>query len=105
MIFVYPDGKRRELEAKEGQSLLDIAQANGVPIEGACEGSMACGTCHVLVDPDWLGRLPKSSTEESDMLDLVYGLTRRSRLGCQIRLTADLDGLVVALPGETRNMM
>ena len=98
VTFIHPDGKRVELTVKIGESLLEIAQAHGIPIEGACEGSMACGTCHVIVDPAWTAKLAKPSDEEQDMLDLVYGLTRRSRLGCQIRMTPELDGLVVALP-------
>jgi 2Fe-2S ferredoxin len=105
LTFVHPDGKRVELTAEEGQSILDVAHANDIPMEGACEAQMACGTCHVIVDASWADKLPKPSEEELDMLDLVYGLTKRSRLGCQIRLTAELDGLVVALPAETRNMM
>jgi 2Fe-2S ferredoxin len=105
VTFIHPDGKRVELTVEVGQSLLEIAHANGIPIEGACEGFMACGTCHVIVDPAWAEKLARPSDEEQDMLDLVYGLTRRSRLGCQIRMTPELDGLVVSLPAETRNMM
>jgi 2Fe-2S ferredoxin len=105
MTFINPGGKAVEIEAEEGMSLLDIAHANGIAIEGACEGCMACGTCHVIVDEAWFKRLPKIEDEELDMLDLIYGLGRTSRLGCQVRLTAELDGLVVRLPGETRNMM
>lgn len=105
MTFVDPQGGRRDIEAEEGMSLLEIAHANGIPIEGACEGVMACSTCHVIVDPAWFPKLKAPSEDESDMLDLAYGLTRTSRLGCQIRLTAELDGLVVTLPAETRNML
>lgn len=105
MTFIDPQGNRREIEAEEGMSLLEIAHANGIDIEGACEGVMACSTCHVIVDPEWFPKLRPSSEDESDMLDLAYGLTRTSRLGCQIRLTADLDGLVVTLPAETHNML
>ena len=76
-----------------------------VDIEGACEGSLACSTCHVIVDPEWLPKLTAASEDEEDMLDLAFGLTHTSRLGCQIRMTNELDGLVVKLPAATRNMM
>jgi 2Fe-2S ferredoxin len=105
MTFIDPQGSRREIEAEEGMSLLEIAHANGIDIEGACEGVMACSTCHVIVDREWFAKLQPPSEDESDMLDLAYGLTRTSRLGCQIRLTAELDGLVVTLPAETHNML
>ena len=105
VIFIEPNGARREVTSPIGRTLLSIAHANKIPIEGACEGSMACSTCHVIVDPEWIGRLKEASEEESDMLDLAYGITKTSRLGCQILLTDELDGLVVTLPRETRNMM
>lgn len=105
MTFVLPNGTRREVTSPAGRTLLSIAHANKIPIEGACEGSMACSTCHVIVDPDWYARLKKASEEENDMLDLAYGITKTSRLGCQILLIDELDGLVVTLPQETRNMM
>ncbi|MEQ9448692.1 MAG: 2Fe-2S iron-sulfur cluster-binding protein, partial [Rhodospirillaceae bacterium] len=76
-----------------------------IDMEGACEGSMACSTCHIIVEKDWVPKLPAPSASEEDMLDLTYGVTRASRLGCQIALTAELDGLVVRLPASTRNMM
>lgn len=106
MTFIVPDGARREIEAEEGATLLDIAHDNDLEdeIEGACEGCMACSTCHVIVDDDWYAKLPPPSDEESDILDLAVGLTPTSRLGCQIHLTADLDGLVVRVPGEHRDM-
>ena len=84
---------------------MEIAQSNGVDIEGACEGGMACSTCHVIVDPDWFDRLEPASEEEEDMLDLAFGLARTSRLGCQITMTDELDGLVVRLPNETNNLI
>ncbi len=105
VIFVENSGERREIEAPAGKSLLDIAHANNIDIEGACEGVMACSTCHLIVDPDWYDKLKPASEEEDDMLDLAFGLTKTSRLGCQILLTEELDGLVVKLPVETRNMM
>ena len=105
VIFVEPNGTRREIIAPAGWSLLDVAHDNGIAIEGACEGSMACSTCHLIVDAEWYARLKPPSEEENDMLDLAYGVTRTSRLGCQIVLTDALDGLVVQLPAETRNML
>ena len=105
VIFVEPNGVRREVDAQVGRSLLQIAHENGIDIEGACEGVMACSTCHLIVDAEWYDKLQLASEEEFDMLDLAYGLTSTSRLGCQILMTEDLDGLVVNLPLETRNMM
>jgi 2Fe-2S ferredoxin len=106
MVFVSADGKtRKEVKAKAGQSVLEIAHDNDVDLEGACEGSMACSTCHVIVDKAFYARLPKPSEDESDMLDLAFGLRPTSRLGCQIELTDAVDGLIVQLPGRTVNMM
>ena len=105
VIFVEQNGKRKEVNAEAGATLLQIAHNNSIDIEGACEGVMACSTCHLIVATEWYDKLIPASEEEYDMLDLAYGLTRTSRLGCQIILTKDLDGLVVRLPAETRNMM
>jgi 2Fe-2S ferredoxin len=105
MTFITPDGKRLEVEAPLGLSVLEIAHRNSIDIEGACEGSLACSTCHVVVDPDWYGKLEPAREEEEDMLDLAFGLTKTSRLGCQILMTPTLDGLTVRLPAATRNMM
>ena len=105
MTFIDPDGTRHEVEAPIGDSVLDIAFRHGIDIEGACEGAMACSTCHVIVDPAWYGKLEEKCEDEEDMLDLALGLTRTSRLGCQIVITEALDGLVVTLPDETLNMM
>ncbi len=105
ITFIEADGNRREFDATEGDTLLDVAQENGIDLEGACEGSMACSTCHVIVDGEWYGRLEPTSEEEADMLDLTFGLSPTSRLGCQINLTAALDGLVVSLPAQHRNML
>ncbi len=106
VIFISADGtERREVEAPDGLSLLDIAHRNDIDIEGACEGNMACSTCHVVVDHADFGRLTPPSEEEEDMLDLAYGLQRTSRLGCQIRMRPDLDGLTVRLPAGSRNLL
>ena len=105
MTFIVRGGVRREVDAPVGFSVLDIAHRHGIDIEGACEGQMACSTCHVVVEEAWFGRLPAPSEEEEDMLDLAFGLTRTSRLGCQIVITETLDGLVVRLPESTRNLL
>jgi 2Fe-2S ferredoxin len=105
VVFIERNGTRRELSAPADTTLLRVAQSAGLDMEGACEGSMACSTCHVLVDPDWVARLPAPSTAEEDMLDLTYGVARNSRLACQITLSPELDGLIVTLPAATCNMM
>ena len=105
MTFIQRDGSRREVEAPVGLSVLEIAHRNDIDIEGACEGSLACSTCHVIVDPEWYELLKDATEDEEDMLDLAFGLTQTSRLGCQIIMTEELDGLTVRLPLATRNMM
>ena len=104
ITFVNKDGTRKEVDAPLGLSILEIAHQNNIDLEGACEGSLACSTCHVVVEPDWFEVLPEASEDEQDMLDLAFGLTHTSRLGCQILMTEELDGLVVRLPSATRNM-
>ena len=93
------EGRRTTCEGDRGDSLLTTGQAAGMPLEGTCEGQMACSTCHVIVDPDWFDRLEPASEEEEDMLDLAYGVEPTSRLSCQIVLTPELDGVSVRLPG------
>src|SRR6188768_4171617 len=93
-----------EVEARPGERLLEVAQADGQPLEGTCEGQMACSTCHVIVAEKDFARLPQASEEEEDMLDLATGATRTSRLACQIVLTEALDGLTVHMPPEHRDM-
>ena len=105
ITFIEPNGNHREVEAEIGDTLLTVAHKNEIDIEGACEGVLACSTCHLIVDPDWYGKLMPADDDEDDMLDLAFGLTQTSRLGCQIEVTDELDGLVVSLPVETRNMM
>lgn len=104
MTFVQPDGSRLEVEAPEGLSVLEIAHRNKVALEGACEGSLACSTCHIVVAPEWYDKLKPASEDEEDMLDLAFGLSSTSRLGCQIIFKQELDGLVVSVPAATRNM-
>jgi ferredoxin, 2Fe-2S len=105
MTFIERDGTRREVEAELGLSVLEIAHQYGVDIEGACEGSLACSTCHVIVDPAWFRKLAAPTEDEEDMLDLAFGLEQTSRLGCQIVMTRELDGLVVRLPAGSRNLL
>src|SRR3984893_16003422 len=105
MTFIERDGTRREVDAPRGLSVLEVAHKHGVDIEGACEGSLACSTCHVIVDAEWYELLKEATEDEEDMLDLAFGLTKPSRLGCQIIITEELDGLTVKLPQATRNMM
>jgi ferredoxin len=95
----------KEVEATPGQLLLDVAWAARQPLEGACEGVMACSTCHVIVDAEDFARLPPASEEEEDLLDLAAHATRRSRLACQVLLTADMKRLTVKVPPEARNWM
>jgi ferredoxin, 2Fe-2S len=105
MIFVDRDGSWREVDAPLGESVLAIARRHDIDIEGACEGSLACSTCHVIVDPEWYELLTEASEDEEDMLDLAFNLTSTSRLGCQIVITDELDGLTVRLPAATRNLL
>lgn len=103
--FVSADGaKLREVDAAPGERLLDIAQADGQPLEGTCEGQMACSTCHVIVAAEDFAKLPAASEEEEDMLDLAAGVTRHSRLACQIWLSEGLESLTVRMPGIAHNM-
>lgn len=103
--FVSADGSQvSEVEAPAGERLLDLAQAGGQPLEGTCEGQMACSTCHVIVEADDFAKLPPASEEEEDMLDLALHVTRHSRLACQIWTSEDLDSLTVWIPGGSHNM-
>jgi len=106
MTFIMPDGQRRDVDAPVGDTVLDIAQRNGIAeLEGACEGAMACSTCHIVVEKEDFAKLKEPTEEEDDMLDFAYGLSLTSRLGCQITITEDLDGLVVRVPAERNNAL
>jgi ferredoxin len=104
VTFISAEGETQTVEAAAGQDLLSVAQAAGQPLEGTCEGQMACSTCHVIVDKEWFDKLPRAVEDEEDMLDLASGARRTSRLSCQIILTSQLDGLTVNIPVESRNM-
>lgn len=105
MTYIHPGGRRQEVEAPLGLSVLEIAHRNDIDLEGACEGSLACSTCHVIVANEFFAKIPEATENEEDMLDLAFGLTHTSRLGCQILITEEIDGLVVTLPSATRNML
>lgn len=100
-----PDGDKVTVLVDEGTSILEAAHQNNIDLEGACEASLACSTCHVYVDEAYFDMLPEAVEEEEDMLDLAYGLTSMSRLGCQIIVDKSLEGITVTLPRATRNMM
>ena len=103
--FVSADGRSvRTVGAEPGLSLLEVAQADGQPLEGTCEGQMACSTCHVIVDPESFARLPRASVEEDDLLDLAAHVTRTSRLACQITLDPELGELTVRMPHGALDM-
>jgi ferredoxin len=104
--FLRADGTLdKEVEADAGQRLLDVAWAAREPLEGACEGVMACSTCHVIVDAQDFDRLPPASEEEEDLLDLAAHATRTSRLACQIIVTSDVESLTVRIPPGAKNWM
>jgi ferredoxin len=104
VTFIDKEGQSHELKVADGDNLLDIALENNLEMEGACGGSCACSTCHVIVESDHFERMPEADDDENDMLDLAFGLTETSRLGCQISMSKELDGLVVKLPSMTRNL-
>ena len=105
MVFVERDGTHREVDAPLGLTVLEVAHRHDIDIEGACEGSLACSTCHVIIDPEWYDLLKEASEDEEDMLDLAFNLSKTSRLGCQVIITEELDGLKVRLPASTRNLL
>lgn len=105
VTFIDADGESRiEADAEPGTRLLELAQNLGLPLEGTCEGQMACSTCHVIIAKDDFARLQPASEMEEDMLDLAAGARRTSRLACQILVVDSLDGLTVHIPAESRNM-
>lgn len=103
VIFVDDNGEK-EIEAMVGLSILEVAHSNDIDLEGACEGSLACATCHVILEEKIYNSLDEPEEAEEDMLDLAFGLTHTSRLGCQIILSPELDGMRVRLPSATRNV-
>lgn len=104
ITFIEADGTKKTIDAMKGLSILEVAHQNKVDLEGACEGSLACSTCHIIVDKEWFDKLLPASEDEEDMLDLAFGLEPTSRLGCQIIMSDDIDGIVVRIPKGTRNI-
>jgi 2Fe-2S ferredoxin len=103
VIFI-ENGEKKEVEAESGLSILEVAHKNNINLEGACEGSLACSTCHIIVEDKYFNQLEEASEDEEDMLDLAFGVTHTSRLGCQIIMSEELDGITLTVPGETRNI-
>jgi 2Fe-2S ferredoxin len=103
IIFI-TKGEKKEFIVPVGTTVLEAAHNNDIELEGACEGSLACSTCHVIVDKDFYSKLEEPTEDEEDMLDLAFGLSPTSRLGCQIIMTKELDGLTLVVPDETRNV-
>jgi len=103
IIFIVK-GEKKEFQVPLGTTVLEAAHNNNIDLEGACEGSLACSTCHVVVEKNFYDMLETPSEDEEDMLDLAFGLTPTSRLGCQITMTQELDGLTLVVPDETRNV-
>ena len=104
LAFVDKDGKRTPAQGRVGENLVHLAHAAGVELEGACECSLACSTCHVILEARVYDALPPPGEDEDDLLDLAFGLTPTSRLGCQVLLGDALEGARVQLPKATRNM-
>jgi 2Fe-2S ferredoxin len=105
IVFISPDGTETVIDAPEGTSILQAAWDSDIDIEGACEGCMACSTCHVIIDEAHFAELPDPSDEEEDLLDLAWGVRPTSRLGCQVTVTEETDGMLVTLPAATNNQM
>ncbi|KAI4201380.1 MAG: hypothetical protein LQ350_003299 [Teloschistes chrysophthalmus] len=105
VTFIDKEGAEHTFEASAGDNLMDIAQAEDLEMEGACGGSCACSTCHLIVESsEHYDAMPEPSDDENDMLDLAFGLTETSRLGCQVKMAKEIDGVRVRLPSMTRNM-
>ncbi|KAH1050087.1 hypothetical protein AAZX31_08G071000 [Glycine max] len=104
VTFIDKDGEEKHIKVPVGMSMLEAAHENDIELEGACEGSIACSTCHVIVtDLEQYNKLEDPTDEENDMLDLAFGLTETSRLGCQVIAKPELDGIRLAIPAATRN--
>ncbi|MFM5917906.1 MAG: 2Fe-2S iron-sulfur cluster-binding protein [Novosphingobium sp.] len=104
VTFITANEERVEAQAEPGDNLLRVGQAAGMPLEGTCEGQMACSTCHVIVAREWFAKLPRASEDEEDLLDLAAGVRPTSRLSCQIEVTEELNGIEVRIPGDSHDM-
>ncbi|KAI8968527.1 2Fe-2S ferredoxin-type domain-containing protein [Mycotypha africana] len=102
--FITPDGEKISVKATDGDTIIDLTQRYDIDLEAACEGSLACSTCHVICEQSYYDKMDEPSDEENDMLDLAFGLTDTSRLGCQVVMSEKLDGLTVRIPSATRNL-
>ncbi len=100
VTFIKRDGTPLTIQADAGLSIMEIGRDNGADIEGTCGGSLSCATCHVIIDDAWVAKTGTPSADEEDMLDLAFGLEKNSRLGCQIKLTDDLNGLKLRIPAD-----
>ena len=99
ITYIAFDGEETTVDAKEGMSVMQTAVNNGVDgIVAECGGACSCATCHVYVEPEWFDKLPEAQDMEKEMLDFVMSPQPTSRLSCQIKVTAELDGLVVTTP-------
>jgi 2Fe-2S ferredoxin len=101
ITFIQPDGASQEVEAEPGITVMEAAKLNDVAgIDAECGGACACATCHVYVDPAWTDKTGKPNDIEEDMLDFAFDVRKESRLSCQIKVTPELDGLIVRVPGK-----
>lgn len=107
VTFIQPDDSKKTVEAIVGESLLQTAHRNDIDLEGACEGVCACSTCHLILPMEFYDKLEdrgeEASEDEEDMLDMAFGLTESSRLGCQIIVKEDMEGVELEMPKATRN--
>jgi 2Fe-2S ferredoxin len=105
VVFMFSDGRRTAVQAREGMSLMEVALRNLIDgVEAKCRGNCACVTCHVHVDPRWRSAIGAPSAMEESMLDFAEGVDEGSRLACQVRLTNACEGMVVSVPGQQRTL-
>ena len=98
--FKLRNGELKKIDAEDGLTLMEVARDNDLGIEGTCGGSISCCTCHVVIEKDWFSKVGPANPDEEDMLDLAVDLQPTSRLGCQIEVTPELDGIIVNIPNE-----
>jgi len=98
--FKLRNGELKKINAEDGLTLMEVARDNDLGIEGTCGGSISCCTCHVVIEKDWFSKVGPANPDEEDMLDLAVDLQPTSRLGCQIEVTPELNGLIVNIPNE-----
>ena len=98
--FKLRNGELKKIDAEDGLTLMEVARDNDLGIEGTCGGSITCCTCHVVIEKEWFSKVGPANPDEEDMLDLAVDLQPTSRLGCQIEVTPELNGLIVNIPSE-----